>query len=179
MGPSGARDRAAYDPDIGTYRPRSRSYGDNVSIAGTGAMFNLALGGAISRNLILYGDLYASSAVDPTVESDGAEATLGGTMTLSGVGIGLAWYSESNFYLGGSLGFMSLTVEDDLGFETETESGGAVNLNVGKEWWVSDNWGLGIALNVLLGQIPEEDLDGVEINWGAAAFNLALLATYY
>lgn len=67
--------------------------------------------------------------------------------TVSAWGIGGTWYfMPQNIYLTGSLGFAALNLLDVDGRDVSDGDGGfGCGLDVGKEWWVSDNWGLGIA----------------------------------
>ncbi|HEX3698627.1 MAG TPA: hypothetical protein VH374_24865 [Polyangia bacterium] len=56
----------------------------------------------------------------------------------------------------------------------------------GKEWWVSDNWGLGLAGQVVLGSIKDSKiLSGVgadapvsNASWTVAAFNVLFSASF-
>jgi hypothetical protein len=55
-----------------------------------------------------------------------------------------------------------------------TKTGFGFNLMVGKEWWVSDNWGLGVALQLLLA--GAKDRDGTE--WDSGALAVLFTATH-
>jgi len=46
---------------------------------------------------------------------------------------------------------------------------------VGKDWWVSENWGLGAAAQLLLGSAKDRNADA---NWSTAAVALMFTATY-
>jgi hypothetical protein len=50
---------------------------------------------------------------------------------------------------------------------------------VGKEWWVSSNWGLGLAGRALLGAMKDRPLVNENVTtWRLAAFSLLFSATY-
>ena len=52
---------------------------------------------------------------------------------------------------------------------------------LGKEWWVSDNWGLGVSAQLLLGSMQESHGTtpfGNPPNWDLFATNVLLTATY-
>jgi hypothetical protein len=52
---------------------------------------------------------------------------------------------------------------------------------VGKEWWVSDNWGLGLSGQMVPGTFRGKDPDltlGLVPSWKATAFSLLFSATY-
>jgi hypothetical protein len=48
------------------------------------------------------------------------------------------------------------TVEVD-GSETSTDLGYGLTLTGGNEWWVSDNWGLGVATQLFYSDVPDGD----------------------
>jgi hypothetical protein len=79
----------------------------------------------------------------------------------------------SNFYFSvtPAIGVVSL---NEGGTTYDTKNGFAIRLAVGKEWWVSDNWGLG--LNLQYAHASNESKTGVKMstNWAGLAFS----ATY-
>ncbi len=64
------------------------------------------------------------------------------------IGGGITYYiMPSNIFLSGSLGIGGFTlIEDDNNTNVSTDNGFSMQLKVGKEWWVSKKWGLGVAL---------------------------------
>ena len=63
----------------------------------------------------------------------------------------------TNVYLAGSIALASGTLISDWG-TTELNAGYGINVAVGKEWWVSDNWGIGVAGQLFHTVLSEEDL---------------------
>ncbi|MCK4829135.1 hypothetical protein KA005_76135 [bacterium] len=113
----------------------------------TGA-YRFQLGTTIAENLILYAeagefDIYAS---DP-----GWETYMGTTEEVDifvfNYGAGLSYYfMPSNYYLSGSFSLCSNKIRTTANnVENTTDSGWGLYLSAGKEWWVSPNWGLGLA----------------------------------
>jgi hypothetical protein len=156
--------------------------GTDVTVAGSGGALNFALGGSVAHNLIVYGELIASVAVDPTIEINGTEfSTDDVSAGVVGLGIGLAYYTASNVYVSGTLAAAQLSIQADQDGDGdaeevgETDFGPTVSAQVGKEWWASDNWGVGLAGQVLVGSMKDGDSD---VTWTATAFNLLLSATY-
>ena len=49
---------------------------------------------------------------------------------------------------------------------------------IGKEFWVSEHWGLGVALE-FVGAASMKDKDNSTISWSAAAFNVLFSATCF
>jgi hypothetical protein len=125
---------------------------------GGAGSFALALGGAVSDNLIIYGEGLGQQVDTGELKlaydhrRDGS-FDVNGSMGLYGGGPGLAYYfMPYNTYVSGTLLFTRLVwSEDDLGEEDSeadneySEPGVGLSLSVGKEWWVSSNWGLGVA----------------------------------
>jgi hypothetical protein len=134
----------------------------NATFHGSAGAFALAVGGAVGNNLILFGEVVGQQVETGELElsygdhprDDSRDVT--GSMGLYGGGPGLAYYfMPYNTYISGTLLFTRLVwSEDDLGEENsdednvQSEPGVGLSLAVGKEWWVSSNWGLGVAARV-------------------------------
>src|SRR5262249_40014213 len=54
--------------------------------------------------------------------------------------------------------------------------GGAAKLALGKEWWVSRKWGLGVNLESVAGVVPDDATK--DKGWGFFSLDLAMSATY-
>ena len=84
-------------------------------------------------------------------------------------------------FLAGSLLASRLVVSDsnnnDIG---RSDWGFTFEGLIGKEWWVSDNWGLGISAQGLLGAMKDQQTTpGQSVpTWHVAAFTLLFSATY-
>jgi len=53
----------------------------------------------------------------------------------------------ANFLISGSIGLGSYSLDDqDHNLKVSTQSGFAFQVKIGKEWWVSSKWGLGVGL---------------------------------
>jgi hypothetical protein len=100
-------------------------------------------------------------------------------MDIGGVGPGVAYFfMPLNLYLSGTLLLQRVTLSesnDSNRGQALTDVGLAASLMVGKDWWVSDNWGLGVAAQFLLGSARDHYDDS---NWTTAAFALMFTATY-
>jgi hypothetical protein len=156
--------------------------GLDVTLKGGGVGLDVAIGGAISDNFIIYGNVTAYSATNPELEVSGAgqsgSANLGDDVTFSsgGIGAGIAYYiMPMNLSLGGGILLASnqLKVKDNdpnTKDESESDNGVGINLNITKEWFVSDQWGLGVAAQLYGAQIEGSTTAGFGINF-AATFN--------
>jgi hypothetical protein len=150
MAQGGARTHDGFfiRPELGFgYMNHSASAaGNDVSIYGGAGDFSLAIGGAVKENLILAVHLFGTTISDPDVEvNDTKLSTEDATSSLAGIGPQLTYYfMPVNVYLSGTVALTRLTSEQD-GAEGSSDVGVGARFAVGKEWWVSDNWGLGVA----------------------------------
>jgi hypothetical protein len=156
-----------------------------TSVSGTGGAFGLAAGVALAPNFIVYGELMANTALSPTIESGvlEVETSEDTAFSLIGVGPGMALYLPGNFYLSSTLAFTRLVLDPDTE-ETDDEAtsdlGVTLTAAIGKEWWVSSNWGLGAALQLYGGAMKDGDAvndNGEDVVWGAGGVLLAFSAT--
>jgi hypothetical protein len=97
---------------------------------------------------------------DPEVELGGVSGTANDvTVNMSAWGVGFTYYvMPANFYISPSIGAAQLTIEED-GVSVSSDTGFAAELSMGKEWWVGDNWGLGVAGGVGFHKIPTDDTE--------------------
>jgi hypothetical protein len=149
--------------------------GDKLELDEAGGNHNLAIGGIVTDNLAIHGTLFGWATKDPQLDLNGREiGTYSGTVTMNAVGGGLTWYiMPVNIYLSGSLGFAWLSFKDQ-NVTVDTGTGGAIDLTIGKEWWVSDRWGLGVALGLQGYGIPA---DGGE-NFNGGSVSIRFSATF-
>ena len=157
-----------------------------TSVSGTGGAFHLAAGAALVPNLILYGEIYANTAIGPTIESGAFDVELDEdtAFSLVGIGPGIAIYLPGNFYLSSTLAFSRLVMDPDTeedDDERTSELGVSLTAAAGKEWWVGANVGLGIALQLYGGAMKDgddsENEEGEDLVWGAGGVLLAFSAT--
>jgi len=131
------------------YLHSSTSYlGSSEKVSGVGGTFGVAVGGSVNSNLVIYGEFLGTSVSDPTIEAGGSSGTASGvTATMAGIGPGVAYYLDGNLYLSGTLIFTKLSFSDSNSSDqlASTNWGIGASLTVGKEWWVSRDWGLGVS----------------------------------
>jgi hypothetical protein len=157
---------------------------DSITLSGGGFGFSIAAGGALNDNLILFGELLVDSALSPDVEVNGVKtATLDNASAgLGGFGAGVAYYvMPVNLFLSGALTASRLTVNDSNGNEVgSSDLGIGIDLDVGKEWWVSDNWGLGVVGQFFVASMKDKDAlpGGDRPTWKVVGFSVALSATF-
>jgi hypothetical protein len=159
----------------------STTMGTKTSFSGGGSSMGIAIGGAICRNLILYATVFGTNTVNPEVKVGGVSQPAGpvGSISVAAIGPGLAYYFEqTNIYLSGAFGLAGYQMHDvnDGSKINWSRSGSALELMIGKEWWASRDWGLGIAAELIAGSMKDAATPG--LIWSAGSGAILFSATY-
>jgi hypothetical protein len=165
---------------FGYFDTKASQGGVDAEIKGSAGHFGIAIGGAVTENFILAGQIWDYVASKPTYSlgSSGNKysQTLSGNAGLVGYGLLVNWYFQpSNLYLGFTPSFTRL-VEADQGDSSTSDWGFGVRATFGKEWWVSDHWGLGLAASLALSS--NKGGGSGSPTWTTGAFGLSFSATY-
>ena len=170
--------------------------GEKLTYSGTSIPVNLAVGAAIRPNLILFGEVISTQLYSPNSKYAGEKRTASSmNVNIQGIGPGVAYYfMPINIYVSGSILLHKVSYTDDNDDYEATDLstiGFAANLRAGKEWWVSPNWGLGLAAHFMLGTAKNRALYNtsgnpalpsesgyVDSRWNSIAFGLLMSATY-
>lgn len=129
-----------------------------MDIGGFGGGLSIAAGGIVARNLAINVDFFGAVVVSPSVQVNDVELgeASDASVVLSGVGVGATYYiMPINLYVALSVGFGIASITED-NERVETDPGFAMNLMVGKEFWVGREWGIGVALQFVHAAIPTE-----------------------
>ena len=162
--------------------PGSSVIDNDMTFKSSAGLFHFQIGGEISENLVLFGDIGGFSLSDPKVEFEGTAYTLKDVYISSfGVGIGLSYYiMPANIYLTGSLMLANSYIEYQDQKLAESERGPGVFLSIGKEWWVGKKWGLGIAGFFEGAWLKDkEDAQGYQADINNQIFGIAFSATMF
>ncbi|HZJ53343.1 MAG TPA: hypothetical protein VFD38_04330 [Myxococcaceae bacterium] len=126
--------------DIGVgYLGTSASQG-GPTLSGAALPLSIVIGGAVAEDWIIAGDLWAAAGPSPGGSTWGATA-------VAGVGLNVTHYfMPANVFVSLSPSFTALTLDNGMGFVDRTKTGFGAKLALGKEWWVSAHWGLGVAV---------------------------------
>lgn len=149
----------------------------DVELSGGGSQLSFALGGAITRHLVLAGQLWLASVSSPEVKLNGdsqgriPDSTLG----LAALGFNVTYYLPREFYLSATPSIGTLSAKQG-GRKLESKTGVAVRLGAGKEWWVSDDWAIGLGLQLAIAVNEAEGTNPP--TWGSAVAGLGFVATY-
>ncbi len=125
---------------------------ETITFRGTAGMFDLKLGGAIKENIILHAAMISTTLSGPRVKVTGkSEEKAPNTLTIGEAmyGAGLTYYYlPFNCFAQGTFGIGNFTLIDSKNnLSYSTTRGFAMQLKVGKEWWVGKNWGLGVGIS--------------------------------
>jgi hypothetical protein len=151
----------------------------DVELSGGAGFFSFDLGGSLTDNLALHGRLAAHSIFEPTVTVGGDERgdLNDTTLSFSMLAIGLTYYFPINLYITGVLGLASARLDVD-GREYDSDVGLGVGVDVGYEWEVGGDWGIGVAGRLELYSVGADD-DSDNDTIGAGALGVLFSATYY
>jgi TolB-like protein len=146
------------------------------TFSGTAGTFGLAVGWAVVDNLVVLGEAFAVVDSKPTYTSGSQSVTADVSHSLNGYGLGVAYYlSPLNAYGELMVGTASTSLTAANATYT-TDNGAIFRLGIGKEWWVTSEWGIGAGLNAMLGSMKAKGTDSA--TWRSTAFNVVLSATY-
>ena len=169
-------------------REAALSINGDLAIDGSAGTFELMLGYAVREGLIFHLAVVEVFDSEATYQVNGQGLDYADRdLQMSAVGVGATWYSRTNFYLSATVLGASLQVNDTLCEESfdacvpivDLQGGGLIRLALGKEWWVSDNWGLGVGVSLMGGQFMEgSDVDGRALTGELSAGSIFLSATY-
>jgi hypothetical protein len=170
-------------PELGLgYFSTSESQG-GVTLKASGGGLNLgfAIGGAVSEDFIMGAQVWDYVVDEPEVSLTGggfdvSGTAAGGSAGLVGYGLLLNWYfMPSNWYLAVTPSFTRVVFSDGT-TDATSEWGFGVRAAVGKEWWVSDHWGLGVAGHLALSSNKDTGTDAPTLSTFCAGVSFS--ATY-
>jgi hypothetical protein len=147
---------------------------NELEVSGTVSEMNLAIGAIVTPNLALHGTLYGWMADEPDVEYGSTSGETMSDVDMIAFGAGATYYMMPlNLYVSSSLGVGTLDIITPWGAGA-TDPGFAVDVTIGKEWWVGGSWGLGVAGGLNYHNIPEKHVDE---NWNGMSLAIRFSAT--
>jgi hypothetical protein len=165
-------------PGLGWNDTSSDSGGNTQELSGVCGLFNLAIGGAVAQDLIVHLDLSGVNIPDPDFSINGHDqSSYYSSASTSLIGIGMTYYFPSNFYVTGVVGIAESSKEFN-GTTIRSDTGFGANVMAGKEWWISANWGIGIAGQFLYTNCPERPVAGARPDEESTSFGILFSATY-
>jgi hypothetical protein len=154
--------------------------GGELVVSGRGTPLALSIGYVFAKNLVLSWDYCYLHVGHPSLGDDYSSV---GIVNLGweGTGPGARLYLPLNTFVGGSLLLSKVRINngnpDDsrYGLRWDSEYGITGRVSLGKEFWATDNWGLGLVGEALFGRLPGHD------NWptfSTRGFSLMASSTF-
>lgn len=152
-------------------------------LSGGGGVFDFKIGGTISKNLILHATITSFSISGPTFKSNGVSEKISNSVSVGQaiVGAGLTYYiMPSNIFVSGSVGLGNFSIFESTNSSNSisTDNGTSLQLKVGKEWWVSKNWGLGVSGFYNSTNVDQKSTGLVAGKWSGSQVGIAFNATF-
>lgn len=122
--------------------------GKDLEFCGPTAVFRFKLGVTPADNFIVYGVYGAYNQDEPEITyGSQTNSKTDFVLAYNDLGGGICYYfMPVNIYISAEIAITQLTVQSDTYTSWDSEAGRSLTLSIGKEWWVSDDWGIGIAL---------------------------------
>ncbi|HET9451379.1 MAG TPA: outer membrane beta-barrel protein [Aggregicoccus sp.] len=156
---------------------RANNGDEDLTLKGLGGGLNVEIGGALARNFILYGKLFGASVPSPDLKLGGVtfEDVEDVNLGVGAVGVGATYYfMPVNLYVSAAISAAQLSLEtaDERG---ETKVGPGLHLGLGKEWWVGEQWGLGVGAELALARVEDKNVDS---SWNTGTLLVLFSATF-
>ncbi|MEO1336958.1 MAG: hypothetical protein AAFV29_15030 [Myxococcota bacterium] len=136
------------------------------TINGGALASSLDIGGTIAENLVLYGRFANNSIFEPNVDvGDTSIEIENTTLSLRSVSLGLTYYlmpANVALSIGGGLALAEVEIREpdsSLQLDVNSDPGGYAFIGISKEWWVADEWGIGLGVQGSYAKIPTSDVD--------------------
>ncbi len=148
---------------------------NDVTLSGGAGSFSLDLGGSIAPSLALHGRLALNTMFEPNVSEGGAyTGELDDTsLTFTLLGLGATYYLPSNLYVTGVVGLSRASFQF-YGDEYDALNGIGVMGDLGYEWPIGGDWGLGLA-----GRIELHSVRGDGERLSTAGLGVVLSFTHF
>jgi hypothetical protein len=169
--------------------------GNDFSVAGTvsgmATMWEFALGGTPSRGLVLGGGIYTASFVVSEFRPRGWYETergalpaevnpAGGDLSVIGPFIDYYFKPGKGLHLQAATGLATLGTSPFGHRRGDGALGAGLMLGFGHEWWVSEEWGIGVLGRFVGGVLVQEDAGGTDwIHVMGTMPSVLLTATYH
>jgi hypothetical protein len=154
---------------------------NTLEMKGLGGIMSLELGYAVMDNLILYGTINVIIYTPTRYTYNGQTYSLKDhkqNANEGGLGFGFrSYFMPENFYVSASFTPSSMIYSGDF-VKGDSKFGLSILGALGKEWWLSDNWGLGAALYVQYSRQKFVDNNNRSGSINSYSLGIAFSATY-
>lgn len=140
------------------------------------------IGRALNDRIILHATLISNmSVVLKTKISDNSSVITPNDLEGGEViwGAGMTYYFIQNFFISSSFGLGKFTLYDSKhNLTTNSKRGFSMQIKIGKEWWISKNWGLGVGLSYGKTNLTDKSISGIEKKLDSNRFGLLFNTTF-
>jgi hypothetical protein len=163
------------DLGLGYLTSSATQNGVDASIYGAAGEFGFAIGGALRPHHILALHLWDVAAQNPTVSLNGSPAATDATFSIFCIGPQYTYYAAYDLFLSVTPALSRLDGQSSGG-EAQSNFGFGLQLAFGKEWKVSERWGLGAVGQLTFG--VNDDSTPNPPTFTTFGFTVAFSATY-
>jgi hypothetical protein len=136
------------------------AYGGESEVKGVAGVTEISIGGTVADGLVLCGSLLGHALRDATLEREGrADLETKRALSFGMVGMGVHYFPDDRggFHAGGTLGLAYAVAEVSASrFERIGGAGIGASLASGYDWWVSDQWALGVIGRLTVARLQGE-----------------------
>ena len=128
---------------------------------------SIQIGGAVSENVVVFGESGGVNITNATMKVFDEEVNDPGDVSIlfGGVGPGITYYfMPDNIYISATILAHIATVKVVSIKIADSNIGFGFNFMAGKEWWVGDDWGLGISVYFRYGSQTDEKVEDMTIS---------------
>jgi hypothetical protein len=151
-------------------------YTGESRIRGAAGMGEISIGGTVGSGLVLCGTLLGHEHREATLErQEGPDIEMRAGLSFGMIGMGGHYFPDERggFHVGGTLGLAyAVAAAHHSKFGTLGGTGIGLSLASGYDWWVADQWALGVLGRIsvarLRGEVTSEGITGKEDDTAAA-----------
>jgi hypothetical protein len=141
---------------------------DLYSFSGGFTLANsIQIGGAVSENVVVFGESGGVNITNASMKVFDEEVDDPGDVSIlfGGVGPGITYYfMPDNIYISATILAHIATVKVESIKIADSNIGFGFNFMAGKEWWVGEDWGLGISVYFRYGSQTDKDVEDLTIS---------------
>jgi hypothetical protein len=152
-----------------------------LDLTGGGLAVELAVGGTVAPGLVLGVGSYGAAIFSPEYEYGGSTFD-GETLTLSSIGPFIDYYFDpkGGGHIQAAVAFATFSQPEGEDINSDLDGTGySLMLGGGYDWWVGDQWSIGLLARVQYYNLTVEDEDGYEADVTGFVPAILLSFTYH
>ena len=153
-----------------------------ISVTGTGFNLGFLIGTALETNLIAHASFFVNSISGPKFNDVKVDNKIAFDETFLGAGM-TQFFSPSNTFISGNIGFGKFTITDNSegnsNYAVSTEGGFGFQLKAGKEWVISEKWGIGVMAFYSGTYLKSTPTPNIEERWDSSRYGISFNASFH